>query len=73
MVNAVDLAVGDTCRLTVGDLKNTTKTTWTSYDSEIATVSNKGKVTAVDEGLTYITATDEQGNELGRIYIRVRN
>ncbi len=69
---AVDLTVGDTCRLTVGDLTNTSKTTWTTYDSEIVTVSSKGKLTAVNEGLTYITATDEQGNEIGRIYIRVR-
>ncbi|EMS69958.1 Ig-like domain-containing protein [Ruminiclostridium cellobioparum] len=69
---AVDLNIGGTCRLTIDDLKNTTFVTWTSYDPTIATVSAKGKVTAVSEGLTYITATDKDGKEIGRIYIRVR-
>ena len=69
---AVDLNVGGTCRLTIDDLKNTTFVTWTSYDTTIATVSAKGKVTAVSEGLTYVTATDKDGKEIGRIYIRVR-
>lgn len=69
---AVDLNVGGTCRLTIDDLKNTTLVTWTSYDPTIATVSAKGKVTAVNEGLTYIIASDKDGKEIGRIYIRVR-
>jgi len=69
---AVDLVIGDTCRLTVDDLTNTANVTWTADDTTIATVSSKGKVTAVGEGLTYVTATDASGNEIGRIYIRVR-
>ncbi len=69
---AVDLTIGDTCRLTVDDLANTANVTWSSYDPAIAAVSAKGKVTAVSEGLTYITASDKDGNEIGRIYIRVR-
>ncbi len=69
---AVDLTIGDTCRLTVDDLENTTSVKWSSYDSNIATVSAKGKVTAISEGLTYIVANDKDGNEIGRIYIRVR-
>ena len=69
---AVDLVVGDTCRLTVDDLSNTANVIWTAYDPSIATVSNKGKITAVSEGLTYVTATDTDGKEIGRIYIRVR-
>ena len=69
---AVDLTVGKTCRLTVDDLKNTANVTWTAYDPAIATVSSKGKVSAVSEGLTYITAIDNEGKEIGRIYIRVR-
>lgn len=36
---AVDLNIGDICRLT------TTNVTWSSYDPTIATVSDKGKVT----------------------------
>ncbi len=69
---AVDLTVGGTCRLTIDNLTNITNVTWSSYDPTIATVSAKGKVTAVSEGLTYIVATDKDGKEIGRIYIRVR-
>ena len=64
--------VGGACRLTINDLANTTYVTWTSYDAAIASVSSKGRVTAVSEGLTYIVANDKDGNEIGRIYIRVR-
>lgn len=53
-------------------MTNITNVTWSSYDPTIATVSAKGKVTAVSEGLTYIVATDKDGKEIGRIYIRVR-
>ena len=56
----------------VDDLKDTAKVTWTVNDSSIATVSNKGRVTAVSEGLTFVTATDETGKIIGQIYIRVR-
>ena len=69
---AVDLSIGGTCRLTIDDLTNTTYVTWSSCDPTIATVSAKGKVTAVSEGLTYIIAIDKDGNEIGRIYVRVR-
>lgn len=69
---SVDLAVGDKCRLTIDDLANTTNVKWSSYDTSIANVSTKGKVTAISEGLSYIVASDKDGNELGRIYIRVR-
>ena len=69
---AVDLLVGEKCRLTVDDLKDTAKVTWTVNDPSIATVSNKGRVTAVSEGLTFVTATDEAGKIIGQIYIRVR-
>jgi hypothetical protein len=69
---AVDLTIGDKCRLTVDDLANATNVTWSSYDTNIATVSAKGKVAAISEGLTYIVASDKDGKEIGRIYIRVR-
>ena len=69
---AVDLSIGGTCRLTIDDLANTTFVTWLSYDPAITTVSAKGKVTAVSEGLTYVVASDKDGNEIGRIYVRVR-
>ncbi len=68
---AVDLNIGDKCRLTVDDLANA-NVTWSSYYSTIANVTAKGKVTAISEGLTYIVASDKDGNEIGRIYIRVR-
>ncbi len=69
---AVDLLIGEKCRLTVDDAKDTAKVTWTVNDPAIATVTSKGKVTAVGEGLTFITATDEDGKEIGKIFIRVR-
>ncbi len=69
---AVDLLIGEKCRLTVDDAKDTAKVTWTVNDPTIATVTSKGKVTAVSEGLTFITATDEDGKEIGKIFIRVR-
>ena len=69
---AIDLNVGEKCRLTYDDLTNTAKVTWETDDTTIATVSSKGKVTAKGEGLTYITVNDKDGNELGRIYVRVR-
>ena len=69
---AVDLSIGGTCRLTIDDLTNTTYVAWSSYDLNIATVSAKGKVTAVSEGLMYIIASDKGGKEIGRIYIRVK-
>ena len=69
---AVDLSIGDTCRLTIDDLTNTDYVTWSSYDPTIANVSAKGKVTAVSEGLTYAVASDKDGKEIGRIYVRVR-
>ncbi|MFA9466786.1 MAG: Ig-like domain-containing protein [Velocimicrobium sp.] len=69
---AVDLKVGKTCRLTVDDGLDTAQVNWTSTDSTIATVSSKGKVNAVSEGLTIVTATDADGNEIGQVYVRVR-
>ncbi len=69
---AVDLNVGSKCRLTVNDLAGASDVTWTSYDPTVATVNAKGKVTAKGEGLAFIFATDADGREVGRIYIRVR-
>lgn len=69
---AVDLKVGKSSRLTVDDLTDTIKVNWESLDSSVATVTSKGKVTAVSKGLTIIIAKDEEGNEIGQIYIRVR-
>lgn len=69
---AVDLLIGEKCRLTVDDAKDTAKVTWTVNDPTIATITSKGKVTAVGEGLTFITAADEDGKEIGKIFIRVR-
>ena len=69
---AVDLFIGEKCRLTVDDAKDTAKVIWTVNDPAIASVTSKGKVTAVGEGLTFITVTDEDGKEIGKIFIRVR-
>lgn len=69
---AVDLKVSKTCRLTIDDYTFSKNVTWTTLDSEVATINNKGKVTAVNKGLTIAIATDENGNEVGQVYIRVR-
>lgn len=61
------MEVGYASTLTVDDYMNTPKVTWTSSNSSIATVSSEGKVTAVSNGLTLITATDENQNEIGKI------
>lgn len=69
---AVDLVVGQSSRLTIDDYSFTQPVTWTAVNNEVATISDKGKVTAVGKGLTLITAKDDQGQVVGQIYIRVR-
>lgn len=69
---AVDLKVDKTCRLTVDDDTNTAKATWTSMDPSVATVSSKGRVKAAGAGLALITASDEDGKQIGQVYVRVR-
>lgn len=69
---AVDLKVGKSCRLTMDDATDTVNATWISIDPTVAAVSSKGKVTAVSKGLTLINATDESGNIIGQVYVRVR-
>lgn len=69
---AVDLKIGKTCRLTIDDYTFTMPVTWTVMDPTVATISARGKVTAVGVGLTFVTAYDGEGNEVGQIYIRVR-
>lgn len=69
---AVDLKVGKSCRLTVDDLTDTVPVIWDSMDPMVATVASNGKVKALSKGLTLITATDEEGNIIGQIYVRVR-
>lgn len=69
---AIDLNVGGTARLTADDFTNTTNVTWAPMDSSIANVTSKGKVTALSKGLVLITAKDNEGNIIGRVYVRVR-
>lgn len=69
---AIDLKVGDTARLTADDFTNTANVTWAPMDSSIANVTSKGKVTALSKGLVLITAKDNEGNIIGRVYVRVR-
>lgn len=69
---AIDLKVGQSARLTVDDLTNTVNTTWEPMDSAIANVTSKGKVTALKKGLVLFTAKDEDGNVIGKVYVRVR-
>lgn len=69
---AIDLKVGQSARLTVDDLTNTVNTTWEPMDSAIANVTSKGKVTALKKGLVLFTAKNEEGNVIGKVYVRVR-
>lgn len=69
---AIDLKVGQSARLTVDDLTNTVNTTWEPMDSAIANVTSKGKVTALKKGLVLFNAKDEDGNVIGKVYVRVR-
>ncbi|WP_024347851.1 Ig-like domain-containing protein [Lacrimispora indolis] len=69
---AIDLKVGQSSKLTIDDFTDTVNATWTSLNSSIAEVSGKGKVIALSKGLSLITAKDEEGNVIGRIYVRVR-
>jgi uncharacterized protein YjdB len=56
----------------VDDYTNTATVTWASSDTDVATITNAGRVTAANAGLTLITATDEEENEIGQAYVRVR-
>ncbi len=69
---AIDLQVGDTSRLTVDDYTNTATVTWATSDPSVATITNAGRVTAANPGLTLVTATDEEDNQIGQAYVRVR-
>jgi hypothetical protein len=69
---AIDLKVGQSARLTVDDLTNTVNSTWEPMDSAIANVTSKGKVTALKKGLVLFTAKNEEGNVIGKVYVRVR-
>ncbi len=69
---AIDLNVGGTARLTADDFTNPTNVTWAPMDSSIANVTSKGKVTALSKGLVLITVKDNEGNIIGRVYVRVR-
>lgn len=69
---AIDLKVGQSARLTVDDLTNTVNATWEPMDSAIANVTSKGKVTALKKGLVLFTAKGEEGNVIGKVYVRVR-
>ncbi|MNC70668.1 Bacterial Ig-like domain (group 2) [compost metagenome] len=69
---AIDLRVGQSSRLTIDDYTFSKFVEWVSLDQSVATVSSKGKVKAIAEGLTIISAKDEQGQVVGQIYVRVR-
>lgn len=61
---SLSLSNGNTYTLTATVKPSTAsnqKVTWESEDEDIATVSSTGKVTAVDEGETWITVTTKDG------------
>ena len=62
---SLSLSNGNTYTLTATVKPSTAsnqKVTWESEDEDIATVSSTGKVTAVDEGETWITVTTKDGS-----------
>lgn len=69
-----DLDVGETLQLTakVEPEKADQEVVWSSKDDSIATVSDKGLVTAVGEGTVIIVATSKKSNRVSKEYeIRV--
>ena len=68
----VDLNVDETFRMTVDDNTNSATVNWSVMDSAVATISAKGRVTANAKGLTIVTATNDQGEIIGTVYVRVR-
>lgn len=69
---SIDLKVGDSCRLIIDNVTLNSPFTWKTLDSNIATVTSSGRVTALNKGLTYIYIVDETNKELDKVYIRVR-
>lgn len=67
----IDLNPGDKCKLTLDDAKDLIGN-WVSMDPTIATVTEKGNVTAIAKGLSIVTGYDDNGVEIGHIYIMVR-
>lgn len=69
------MTVGDDAQLTAvtkdaaGRPLNGRAITWESADADVATVSQSGRVTALAEGLTYVSATSE--GRVGRALLRV--
>lgn len=67
----IDLKSDEKCKLTIDDAKDLIGN-WVSMDSTIATVTEKGSVTAVAKGLTIVTGYNDNGVEVGQIYIMVK-
>lgn len=71
-----NLTVGNSAQLTatIFPANATNKNvTWTSSDSNVATIDSNGKVTAVAAGTTTITATTADGNKTATCAIIVQN
>jgi len=64
--DSVALDIGGTKQLSVTNLPKDAKVTWSSDHKEIATVSDKGLVTAVAAGTATITAKIEGGTGTGK-------
>jgi N-acetylneuraminic acid mutarotase len=69
---SVLLDIDETVQLSVThDLSDNNALTWSSSEPSIATVDGNGKVTAIAEGLAYITARNEDGSFNEQIPVRV--
>ncbi|WP_026891001.1 fibronectin type III domain-containing protein [Lacrimispora aerotolerans] len=69
---SVLLNTGETVQLSTSyNLDNNSNYTWSSTNESVATVDNKGKVTAVTEGTTNIYAKSEDGTFMDYIPVKV--
>ena len=71
---SIELAEGDqfTLTATITPENATNKnTSWTSSNTEVATVNNYGKVTAINVGTATITVTTEDGNKTATCKVKV--
>lgn len=45
---------------------------WASNSNAVGTVSDTGKLTVASIATTYVTVTDDKGNKIGKLLVRVR-
>lgn len=69
---ALNMNAGQSILATIDDLNNAIPVIWESMDQSVATVNASGRITAVSNGLTVVTASDVDSNIYGYVYVKVR-